>query len=223
MKTRMLTFSLLAVGLTGASACGSDEDAAEGALAYYAHPCGRGDPVSQMCAAGDALLELEDPAVARCSDRTIAEGDSCSTEGERCVQLPAQACTSSPTASINSAAYLTCRSEALPADTACPRSSVAVKKHVQHVDTAVRAAIAQTMLATKLAKYTYVSPSVGDTAPQLGFMIEELGDAPYVLHSDGAHVNVYGYASAILATVQEQQRAIEKLKATVEKLERQCR
>lgn len=220
MTSRVLI--LLAFVHASAAACGGDDRASNGTRSYYAHPCGRGDPVSRTCPAGEDTLELDDPSVARCSDQALSEGDSCTTEGQRCVQLPAQACSSSPTQSINSASFLTCRSEPFPSDPACPMSSAAAKQHILHLSSKARAEIAQTMLTTKLAQYEYRSPAVGDTAPQLGFVIEELGEAAYVLHSDGAHVNVYGYASAILATVQEQQRHIEKLTTEVETLQRQC-
>jgi hypothetical protein len=95
-------------------------------------------------------------------------------------------------------------------------SSIEVKKDVRYLDDAARARIAKEALGIKLATYHYKSETA-DERQHLGFILE---DSPNVPAADMAqkHVDLYAYASMVLATVQEQQRKIEALEAEVARL-----
>ena len=70
----------------------------------------------------------------------------------------------------------------------------------------------------RLATYRYKDPSYG-AGPQLGFILEDVGKS-FAGDPARGRVNLYGYASMLLATVQQQQRAIEALRREVRALRR---
>ncbi len=95
-------------------------------------------------------------------------------------------------------------------------SSIEVKKDVQYLDAAARARIAEETMGIKLATYKYKTDADG-AREHLGFILE---DSPNVPAADMGRkeVDLYAYASMVLATVQQQQREIATLKAEVERL-----
>jgi len=95
-------------------------------------------------------------------------------------------------------------------------SSIEVKKNVEYLDTAARARLAEETMGLRLATYQYKS---GDDRQRLGFILE---DSPTVAAADmkSKQVDLYAYTSMVVATVQQQQAEIEKLKAEVERLKK---
>lgn len=95
-------------------------------------------------------------------------------------------------------------------------SSIEVKKDVEYLDDAARAQIAEQALGIKLATYKYKN---ADQRERLGFILE---DSPTVPAADmnAKQVDVYAYASMVLATVQEQQKKIEALEAQIATLKK---
>lgn len=67
-----------------------------------------------------------------------------------------------------------------------------------------------------LAEYDYVSRPAGDQH-HLGFIIEDHPDLPAV-QENGIMIDLYAYASMVLATVQVQSQQIEALQQEVERL-----
>jgi hypothetical protein len=98
-----------------------------------------------------------------------------------------------------------------------PGSSIEVKKDVQYLDAAARARIAAETMGIKLATYKYKTDAEG--REHLGFILE---DSPNVPAADMGRkeVDLYAYASMVLATVQQQQQEIATLKAEVERLKK---
>jgi hypothetical protein len=98
----------------------------------------------------------------------------------------------------------------------CPRSSAQVKRDIHYLDAAERQALSERVLKTPLASYRYTE--MGSTSPKrLGFIIEDnLGR--YSVAPDERHVDLYGYVSELLATVQVQQAQLEALRLEVERL-----
>jgi hypothetical protein len=92
------------------------------------------------------------------------------------------------------------------------------KDDIHYVDAQERTALAHQALAIQLARYRYkAEPS---RAPlHLGFIIDDQPDPSPAVLADRTHVDEYGYISMLLATVQEQQAQILKLKQRVEQLE----
>ena len=74
-------------------------------------------------------------------------------------------------------------------------------------------------LATRLATYEYKSQ---DHSRHLGFIIEDDPSSPAVLRGQD-RVDLYGYASMAVATLQVQEREIVQLRREVEDLRRELR
>jgi hypothetical protein len=100
----------------------------------------------------------------------------------------------------------------------CPQSSRRVKQDIRYLSDDGVAAMAARTLRLRLATYEYkAAPLAGRR--HLGFIIEDSPDVPAV-DRDGDLVDLYGYASMLLATTQTQQKQIEALRRQVEELSR---
>jgi len=73
----------------------------------------------------------------------------------------------------------------------------------------------------RLATYEYKDPALAGKR-HLGFIIEDVPGSPAV-DRDGNMVDLYGYASMLVAAVQAQGEEIAKLKADLARLRRQSR
>ncbi len=101
----------------------------------------------------------------------------------------------------------------------CPISSRTHKQHIHYIDDAERESLADEALHVRLATYRY-KPEAGDPAPtHLGFVIEDDPTSPAVT-ADRQHVDLYGYVSMAMATIQQQSREIAALRAQVDELSR---
>jgi hypothetical protein len=100
----------------------------------------------------------------------------------------------------------------------CPTSSRRVKKDIRYLSLDEVKATASQALRLRLATYEYkAAPYAGRR--HLGFIIEDSPNVPAV-DRDGDMVDLYGYASMLVATTQAQQRQIEALNKQVEVLSR---
>jgi hypothetical protein len=99
------------------------------------------------------------------------------------------------------------------------------KKDIDYVRDDERAALASEALSISLARYRYKTEPAGDRK-HLGFIIDDVleqsPESPAVA-SDATHVDLYGYTSMLLATVQEQQKQIDALNRQVAELRRESR
>jgi hypothetical protein len=195
-------------------ACSGGEDTA-GRLQWWEDPCGRRDPVGHECKDGIETVEVGDDPT--CADQGIVAGSECAEAGETCIALRPIACADDPKTIIGSDAVLTCGTQ--PPDSDCPISLRARKEDIAYLDAAARAAVADDVLTLPLATYRYREPARDGVGTQLGFVLEDAPAAPF---STSDHVNLYAYASAILAAVQLQQEEIVRLRAQVDALEQSC-
>jgi hypothetical protein len=99
------------------------------------------------------------------------------------------------------------------------RSRRAAKDDIAYLDDAERVTLARQTLATRLARWRYKGEPAS-ARRRLGFLIDDLPRESPAVAADGEHVDHYGYASMLLATVQEQAREIRALRTRVESLER---
>jgi hypothetical protein len=97
----------------------------------------------------------------------------------------------------------------------------AVKADITYVEDEEREALARQALDVRLARYRYKNEPEG-ARRRLGFIIEDQPDPSPAVDQDRAHVDLYGYSSMLLATVQEQAREIAALRARVDALEGQA-
>lgn len=103
----------------------------------------------------------------------------------------------------------------------CPVSSRRAKREIKYISEGQAAAIARRTLGVKLATYRYKNP-VNGSGPQLGFILEDVG-RDYSGDPAEGQVNLYGYTSMLLATVQAQQRSIDGLKRELRALRREMK
>jgi hypothetical protein len=101
----------------------------------------------------------------------------------------------------------------------CPRSQRDKKRDIKYLDDAQLQSRAKELLAVKLATYQYKDAPA--TSPhRLGFIIED--KAPSVsVDEKREHVDVYGYTSLAVATIQVQQKQIDALKAELAEIKAQ--
>jgi hypothetical protein len=92
------------------------------------------------------------------------------------------------------------------------------KADIAYVTDEEREALAREALDIPLARYRY-KEEAPDARRRLGFIIEDQPDPSPAVQADRQHVDEYGYASMLLATIQEQHKEIEELRRRVESLE----
>jgi hypothetical protein len=98
----------------------------------------------------------------------------------------------------------------------CPISTRRAKKDIRYLSAEEVNATAAQALRLRLATYEYkAAPFAGRR--HLGFILEDSPTVPAV-DRDGDMVDLYGYTSMLLATVQAQQRQIDALQEEVETL-----
>lgn len=99
----------------------------------------------------------------------------------------------------------------------CPISTRAAKRDIRYLSPAESAEVARVALGTRLATYEYTDPALRGPR-RLGFIYEDPTTHPYARNPDISGVDLYGYTSMLLATVQQQQRQIEALQRDVASL-----
>lgn len=98
-----------------------------------------------------------------------------------------------------------------------PISKREFKTDISYVDDAEREGLAEQALQTHLAEYRYKTEPDG-AKRHLGFIIDDMPPSSPAVGGDETHVDLYGYTSMLLATVQEQQKQIDELKKQVDQL-----
>jgi hypothetical protein len=93
-----------------------------------------------------------------------------------------------------------------------------LKTDIAYVDDDQRAALARQALEIPLARYRYKTEPLG-ARRRLGFIIDDQPDPSPAVLADRRHVDLYGYTSMLLATVQQQSKEIAELRRRVERLE----
>lgn len=105
-------------------------------------------------------------------------------------------------------------------NTSCPVSTAKAKTDIVYVDETKRAELHAQTMAVRLATYRYTTPA-SDGAPHLGFVIEDMPSAsPAVLRSR-EQVDLYGFASMAVASLQEHERKINALEAELVRVRRE--
>jgi hypothetical protein len=136
-------------------------------------------------------------------------GTACTMEGQTCAVSPAAECGQSD---------LRCTMGTWQfAGGTCPISTAHAKRDIDYLDEDDAETLRRQLNEIRLARYRYRD---GDDARHLGFVIEDLPrDSPAVMPSR-ERVDLYGYVSMAVATLQRQEREIAALKAEVARLQR---
>jgi hypothetical protein len=102
------------------------------------------------------------------------------------------------------------------------RSRRSTKTDIEYVHDRDVDDLAQMALEMRLARYRY-KDEPEDARLRLGFLIDDQPDPSPAVLEDRAHVDLYGYTSLLLATVQHQEKEIRTLQERLASLERQGR
>jgi hypothetical protein len=139
-------------------------------------------------------------------------GDPCTQAGQACAITPPAEC-GQVTIACTSGTWQLQGGE-------CPISTASAKRDIAYLSPGEAARLREELQAIRLARYRYKS---GDPSPHLGFIIEDMpADSPAVLASR-ERVDLYGYVSMTVATIQEQERRIEKLEQEVSRMKQECK
>jgi hypothetical protein len=89
----------------------------------------------------------------------------------------------------------------------CPKSQRAAKKDIRYVTSEDLQRLADEVEKIRLTTYTYNDPSLG-ADQHLGFIIDDNPKSPAV-YPNGQRVDLYGYTSMAVATLQVQQQQLK--------------
>ena len=159
---------------------------------------------------GDPVCQGWQPKGYKRCGQQVVEGDVCGQQqlGRFCD--PGDGCNT----------LLTCDTVDPTGGGNCPISKRDAKQDIRYLEGTDREALREELLGVKLARYRY--KQTGDEGPvRLGFIIDDLGTSEAVAPS-GDRVDLYGYTSMAVATLQQQQAELKALQAKVEKLEAAC-
>jgi hypothetical protein len=138
-----------------------------------------------------------------------AVGSSCSAKGASCGTPSKENCGST----------LLCDDQNPAVD--CPISSRTHKDGIQYADQAALSRLHDETLAIKLASYTYKPDAADPTISHLGFIVEDNPDSQAVNAGRG-RVDMYGYVSMVVASLQVQEKEISALKAELETVRKEA-
>jgi hypothetical protein len=169
-----------------------------------------GDPVCQA-PTGDGGA-LTDDAGAPCP----AVGSSCSVQGQSCG-------TSNP--NVNCGATKECSSQDPTMNRGgCPISSRKFKDGIEYVGGDGLQELHDEALRIRLATYNYKGQYADPNPKHLGFIIEDSPPESPAVEWSRDRVDMYGYLSMVVATMQVQEKEIEALRGELaEAREGQCR
>jgi hypothetical protein len=141
------------------------------------------------------------------------EGSSCTTRGDTC----------GTASDVNCGSILVCDDHD-PKTAGCPISTQKAKDDIAYVDSADLQRLHDETLSMRLATYRYKGPFIDPKDPSakhLGFIIE---DQPQSLSVDRLHdrVDLYGYMSMAVATMQVQEKEIAELRKELSAVKATC-
>jgi hypothetical protein len=153
---------------------------------------------------GLADAGLTDDAGASCP----AIGSTCTVDGATC---------GTSTANFHCGATEQCAAhDPTMSQFGCPRSSRSVKDGIEYVNQQGLQELHDETLRLQLATYSY-KPGVSDPEPRhLGFIIEDTPTATPAVGWSRQRVDLYGYLSMVVATMQVQDKEITQLRRVLE-------
>jgi hypothetical protein len=105
-----------------------------------------------------------------------------------------------------------------PTAAGCPISSAKFKNDIRYLGDADLERLRDEVLGVHLATYQYKPEFTSDpTSKHLGFIIEDNPESPAV-YPGRDRVDLYGYVSMVVATMQVQQKEIQTLRQELETL-----
>ena len=212
MKTYLLLSIIVFAGCAKSKNSGGDSQVLAAAAGHLLESCG--PPVSRACNSPQALANSS--GLPLC-DASQLQGAPCQQpEGTQiCVVETGFQCPS-PNFS-QGPSFLVCTTQQF---FNCPISSAKAKDNIRYVTARDRNRMTQEILGLKLAEYSYKPGFAPNKNTHLGFIIEDLPPASPLVTDSRGQVNLYGYISAVVATVQNQERTIQELKNEIRGLKK---
>lgn len=141
-----------------------------------------------------------------CADG-VKELGSCDVEGAAC------------DANLGCGAYLLCaESDPKQAPGGCPISKAKYKKEIRYLDQERAEEYRKELLGLKLATWRYRTDK-GEDELRLGFIIDD-HPTGVIVDEGRDQVDLYGYTSLAIATIQQQAKELESLKQEMKSLRR---
>ncbi len=170
--------------------------------------CGPQFPLPRPCEAGTPLTWDCGSAASECPAERPRLGAACTSSGLDCNygQEPCQTTS------------FVCESGTWHGKmNTCPVSTARLKKEIHYLSEAELRQISEDTQSLRLTTYRYKD---GDPAQHLGFIIEDAPDSHAVVQGR-ERVDLYGYTSMTVATLQVQQKELAELRREVETLRRE--
>jgi hypothetical protein len=146
-------------------------------------------------------------------------GSACTTEGDKCALTEPGEC-GQPILECNKGVWT------LP-NVSCPISTRRAKDDIAYVGRDDTARLHDELMSTRLATYRYKRPAplgMGSSdARHLGFIIEDMPEGSAAVLPSRDQVDLYGYTSMTVASLQHQQREIDELKAELARMREENR
>lgn len=163
-----------------------------------------------------------DPVCGPPTDPPPGEGCTTEVEGEACTEQGVSCQTGECGASL-----ICATTDPKLSPGGCPISRAHYKRDIHYLNDSQRRDYADQLMALPLATYRY--KSAPDARPQLGFIIEDVEPSASV-DAPRDRVDLYGYASMAVATLQVQARELETMRQELAlmrqrlaEVEQQCR
>lgn len=134
-------------------------------------------------------------------------GSTCTTEGEKCALTEPGEC-GQPVLECQKGVWV------LP-NVGCPISTAKAKREIAYLDGDATSRLHDELMSTRLATYRYKN---GEASRHLGFIIEDMPEGSAAVLASREQVDLYGYASMAVASLQHQQREIDELKAELTRM-----
>ncbi|HMV66192.1 MAG TPA: hypothetical protein PKA64_05035 [Myxococcota bacterium] len=145
------------------------------------------------------------PGVRDCG--AIQEGDRCPAQYVGAMCDPHDACNS----------LLECRRD--PSYGPCPISKAEYKYDIDYLGADASDALRKELMAFRLATWHY-NEEAPTEREHLGFIIDDVPGSAAVA-ADGDHVDLYGYTTMAVATLQAQQKQIDAQRAEIDALRKE--
>jgi hypothetical protein len=136
-------------------------------------------------------------------------GDPCSKQGDSCAIGPPEECAQ---------LVLECDMGIWKVpNNECPVSTARAKQDIAYVGPEDAARLADDLMRVRLATYRYKG---ADASSHLGFIIEDMPQGSPAVMASRERVDLYGYVSMTVATLQEQQKRIDRLERELARCKR---
>ncbi|MEO6854110.1 MAG: hypothetical protein ABI410_21870 [Rhodoferax sp.] len=100
----------------------------------------------------------------------------------------------------------------------CPVSTAKAKREISYIDPNEGDRLHDELMSVRLARYRY---KAGDDAPHLGFIIEDMPPGSAAVLPSRDRVDLYGYVSMTVASLQKQQKELDALRTQMTALEKE--